>query len=253
MAAAAEAKVFPTERGRAQHLVLTTGRSAAGSDAPEWGAVAAPGVTLCYYMGVAEAGRIAAELIKGGAPTSCEASVVERAGLPGARRFVTNLSELPALMRREEVRNPAIITITWPLSAEAEAALDGEHQGAKALPEDQADALRRAILLAAPRLLAESYAGPALAKIRGLEAHDELVRFTMQSPARRSREGAAYGLAHLGTGEAAAAIIDAAVSGAIGYQMGGVLVERKNLHDLSGSSVASQREIYAPHGGHGKG
>ena len=83
----------------------------------------------------------------------------------------------------------------------------------------------RAILLAAPRLLAESYAGPALAKIRGREAHDELVRFTMQSPARRSREGAAYGLAHLGTGEAAAAIIDAAVSGAIGYQMGGVLVD----------------------------
>ncbi|MGF1466685.1 MAG: hypothetical protein ACFCGT_11175 [Sandaracinaceae bacterium] len=83
----------------------------------------------------------------------------------------------------------------------------------------------RAILLAAPRMLAESYAGPALAKIRGSGAHDDLVHLTMESPARRSREGAAYGLAHLGTGEAATAIINAAVSGAIGYQLGGVLID----------------------------
>ncbi len=83
----------------------------------------------------------------------------------------------------------------------------------------------RAILLASPGRLAESYAGPALGEIGGPRAHDDLVRFTKEGPTRRSREGAAYGLPYLGTGEAAAALIDAALSGAIGYGMGSTLID----------------------------
>lgn len=97
--------------------------------------------------------------------------------------------------------------------------------------EDGYDTVR-GILLDAPRMLAESYAGVALAKIRGPNAFRDLLHLTMESPTRRSREGAAYGLAHLGTEETATAILDAAVSASIGYQMGGVLV---------GQSVGAER------------
>lgn len=80
----------------------------------------------------------------------------------------------------------------------------------------------RDILMAGPRKLAESYAGPALAKIRGPRAQDDLVELTNgAAPTRRGREGAGYGLAHLGTEDAAVALLDAAIGKAIGYQMAG--------------------------------
>lgn len=52
----------------------------------------------------------------------------------------------------------------------------------------------REILLAAPRLLAESYAGPAMARIGGAAAQDDLEHLMMTAPHLRSREGAAGGL-----------------------------------------------------------
>lgn len=70
----------------------------------------------------------------------------------------------------------------------------------------------RAILLAAPGSLAESYAGTALAKIRGVEAYEDLVELMNHAPQRDGRDGAAYGLVHLGTSRAAAAVLDAALS-----------------------------------------
>jgi hypothetical protein len=52
----------------------------------------------------------------------------------------------------------------------------------------------REILLAAPGLLAESYAGVAMARIRGARARGELVTLMCSAEHLRSREGAAYGV-----------------------------------------------------------
>jgi len=70
-------------------------------------------------------------------------------------------------------------------------------------------AVVREILLAAPRSLAESYAGVALAKIRGAGAFEDLAALLTEAPQRVSREGAAYGLRELG-GPAAMAAVAAA-------------------------------------------
>lgn len=74
------------------------------------------------------------------------------------------------------------------------------------------------ILRSAPGLLAESYAGPALVKIRGARAFDDLRRLLNGAPKRRSREGAAWGLARLPSRDSADSLFDAAQLGLIGYQ-----------------------------------
>lgn len=55
----------------------------------------------------------------------------------------------------------------------------------------------REILLAAPGRLAESYAGVAMARIRGSRARSDLVALMCSAVHLRSREGAAYGVGEL--------------------------------------------------------
>lgn len=68
----------------------------------------------------------------------------------------------------------------------------------------------REVLLAAPGLLAESYAGPAMARIAGAAAYDDLVSLMMGAAHLRSREGAAYGLGVLERPGTAAVMLEAA-------------------------------------------
>lgn len=70
----------------------------------------------------------------------------------------------------------------------------------------------REILLLAPGLLAESYAGPAMARIRRDAAFLDLRQLMFDAPKVAGREGAAYGLAHLGSQQAGDAILDAALA-----------------------------------------
>jgi len=73
----------------------------------------------------------------------------------------------------------------------------------------------RAILLEAPGLLAESYAGVALARIGGEPAFDDLAKLMMEAPRKASREGAADGLGSLRRAGTAALVLRAAREGRI--------------------------------------
>jgi len=55
----------------------------------------------------------------------------------------------------------------------------------------------KAILLAHPGLLAESYAGIALARMAGANAYDDLRSIMLNHDHPKTRRGAAYGLAHM--------------------------------------------------------
>jgi hypothetical protein len=74
----------------------------------------------------------------------------------------------------------------------------------------------REILLAAPGQLAESYAGPAMARIRGEAAREDLLGIVMNEAPKRSREGAAYGMALLRGPGVADEILAAFRAGRIG-------------------------------------
>lgn len=73
----------------------------------------------------------------------------------------------------------------------------------------------REILLLAPGCLAESYAGVALAKIRGDRAFEDLASLVTEAPHKVSREGAAYGLQHVGGSAATRTIAVAGRDGCI--------------------------------------
>ncbi|WP_437607670.1 hypothetical protein WMF20_43370 [Sorangium sp. So ce834] len=80
-------------------------------------------------------------------------------------------------------------------------------------------ALVREILLSAPGMLAESYAGPALAKILGEHALSDLCMLLRDAPKQASREGAAYGLARFRSPSAEAALLEAASAGRIRWHV----------------------------------
>ena len=89
--------------------------------------------------------------------------------------------------------------------------------------------LVREILLSAPGLLTESYAGPALAKIAGTDAYDDLCVLLHSAPMLRSREGAAYGLAQLASHDVPSMILDAARSGKIRWHTAAAILARIHL------------------------
>jgi hypothetical protein len=85
-------------------------------------------------------------------------------------------------------------------------------------------AVAREILLAGMGSLTESYAGPAMARIAGSAAREDLLDVLMSDAHRRSREGAAYGLAVLQDPDVADAILIAFRAGRINVSRAGSVV-----------------------------
>ena len=97
-----------THRGLARGAVFVTGHGADGSE-PDWARLAACGLTLVVYMGLARVARIAAALRAGGLPAHTPAAVIARATLADERAVVTTLGELSAAAAG--VAGPAILVI----------------------------------------------------------------------------------------------------------------------------------------------
>ncbi|MGK3991101.1 hypothetical protein WME99_49090 [Sorangium sp. So ce136] len=87
-------------------------------------------------------------------------------------------------------------------------------------------ATAREVLLTAPGLLAESYAGPALAKILGERALPDLCALLRDAPKQVSREGAACGLGRLGSPRAEEALLEAVTTGRIRWHIAAGVLAR---------------------------
>lgn len=112
-AAAAETKMFLTERGAIRSITLTTGQTRDGMR-PDWRCHAKPGNAVAFYMGVANADQIADDLLDQGVPEETVVEIVENASRPEMRHFSTTLSGLADTVRAEAVQNPAVILLRWP-------------------------------------------------------------------------------------------------------------------------------------------
>ncbi|MEM6678708.1 MAG: siroheme synthase CysG [Pseudomonadota bacterium] len=112
-AAAAETGMFLTERGAIRSLTLTTGQTRDGAT-PDWRCHAKPGNAIAFYMGVATAGRIAADLLRQGVPGETTVEIVENASRPTMRHLSTTLNRLAETILDERVENPAVILLRWP-------------------------------------------------------------------------------------------------------------------------------------------
>ena len=116
---------FPlTHRDHAQSCVFVTGHLKDHSVALDWPALARPGQTLVFYMGITGLGIISNELIAHGLSGATPAGFVYKATLPEQRFVVTTLAELAATGRAEKIRPPALIVVGGVLSvAQADAGL----------------------------------------------------------------------------------------------------------------------------------
>jgi HEAT repeat protein len=84
----------------------------------------------------------------------------------------------------------------------------------------------RQILISAPGLLAESYAGPALARIAGPAARDDLLDLMRRGQHRRAREGALGGLGELGDKSVVPPVLEAVRDRLVGRHAAGAIVRK---------------------------
>jgi uroporphyrin-III C-methyltransferase len=113
LAAATSIGVPLTHRDHAHGVIFVTGHARDGGEALDWatlGAAAAQGLTLVIYMGVAQATRLQAGLLRT-MPAATPVAVVQHASLPQQREVATRLDDLVDAIAREALGSPAIIVV----------------------------------------------------------------------------------------------------------------------------------------------
>ena len=100
LAATADLGASLTARGLSRSVAFLTTRAAAGERPNDWVKVALAADTVVIYMGAGEAEAIARALIGAGKPPATPVAIVEHASLPGVRKLVGTLAQLPALAGR---------------------------------------------------------------------------------------------------------------------------------------------------------
>jgi uroporphyrin-III C-methyltransferase len=124
LAAGASAGAPLTHRGSAQAVTFVTGHAAAGQDPDlDWKALARPNQTVGVYMGLSQAGPIAARLMAAGRAGATPALIVENASRADERRLVTTLSGLADAAAA--LSGPALL-IVGEAMAKAEASVGAE-------------------------------------------------------------------------------------------------------------------------------
>ena len=108
LAASADIGVSLTQRGVARSVVFVTPRVGVGEAPNNWARVAACADTAAIYMGVGEAGMIAASLLAQGMSAKTPVVVVENATLSTRRSIKLDISTLPRVAQLG-IEGPAVI------------------------------------------------------------------------------------------------------------------------------------------------
>jgi uroporphyrin-III C-methyltransferase / precorrin-2 dehydrogenase / sirohydrochlorin ferrochelatase len=111
LAAAANARLPITERGKRRALTILTGYTKDGPAEHDWRALAAGGQTLAVYMGVRAGPAIARKLTLAGLDPATPVSIVENASLAAEKTATGRLDQLSDLLLRAGIRGPAILFI----------------------------------------------------------------------------------------------------------------------------------------------
>ena len=108
---AAYAGIPLTHRNHAQTVVFATGHLKDGSVNLDWPALARPGQTVVFYMGIGGAREICRQMIAHGLPATHPAAVVQNGSTPRQKVIIADLNSLPANIEKEGVCSPALIIV----------------------------------------------------------------------------------------------------------------------------------------------
>ena len=109
--AAAYAGIPLTHRDYAQACVFVAGHLKDGSMNLNWTALAQPHQTVVVYMGLAGLPILCQELINHGLPPNKPAALIQQATTPKQRVFTSDLSHLPGLVEKAEIKPPSLVII----------------------------------------------------------------------------------------------------------------------------------------------
>lgn len=99
-----------THRGISQGCTFVTGHAEKSLDV-NWNALAQLNHTLVFYMGLTRAEEIASQLLAGGLDASTPVAIIENGCRANQRDIITDLSDFPAAVLREQVQSPALILV----------------------------------------------------------------------------------------------------------------------------------------------
>jgi uroporphyrin-III C-methyltransferase/precorrin-2 dehydrogenase/sirohydrochlorin ferrochelatase len=120
LGAAAGAGIPLTQRGLSQSVTFVTGHLPE-DESLDWGALARPGQTAVFYMGVGKLEHLVARLRAAGTPDTLAAALIERATLPEQRVLRGTLAEIAELGSRAGVTAPALLIVGEVVAASAAA------------------------------------------------------------------------------------------------------------------------------------
>jgi uroporphyrin-III C-methyltransferase/precorrin-2 dehydrogenase/sirohydrochlorin ferrochelatase len=108
---AAYAGIPLTHRDHAHSVSFVTGHADGNGREPDWPALASPGATAVFYMGLARLESIAQRLLDHGAPSTLPAAIVAHGTLPEQRVIVATVATIAAATQAAGVESPALLIV----------------------------------------------------------------------------------------------------------------------------------------------
>jgi uroporphyrin-III C-methyltransferase/precorrin-2 dehydrogenase/sirohydrochlorin ferrochelatase len=107
---AAYAGIPLTHRNHAHSVTFVAAHTGDGRE-PDWRALAAPGTTAVFYMGLARVQRIAEKLMEHGAAASLPAAIVAQGTLQNQRVIAATLATIGEAGSRANLESPALLIV----------------------------------------------------------------------------------------------------------------------------------------------
>ena len=108
---AAYAGIPLTHRDYAHSVTFITGHEDGAGREPDYQALAKPGITAVFYMGLARVEHIAARLVQHGAPEALPAALVAQGTLENQRVITGTLATIAAAAARAGLESPALLVV----------------------------------------------------------------------------------------------------------------------------------------------
>jgi len=100
-----------THRDHAHSVTFVTAHADKEGREPDWRALAQPGMTAVFYMGLARIERIAAQLVAHGAPATLPAAVIAQGTLRDQRVITGTLADIAATTAGSGIQSPALLVV----------------------------------------------------------------------------------------------------------------------------------------------
>lgn len=100
-----------THRDHAQSVTFATGHLKDGSSDLNWQALAQPGQTVVFYMGLKGIETISAKLIEHGLDPKTPAALVQKGTTPDQEEYIGTLETLPQIVKDSDIKPPTLTII----------------------------------------------------------------------------------------------------------------------------------------------